>query len=91
MSLFWKATSILDLSCNLHVIAVVSDGASSNRMFYKMHQGVSESEDLPVYRTKNLFFPDRFIFFFAEAPHLMKTLRNAIYHSKEHGKGSRKL
>ena len=30
MSLFWKAVSILELSCDLNVIAAVADGASNN-------------------------------------------------------------
>jgi len=91
-TLFWKAVSILELTCNLHVIALVSDGASSNRNFYRMHKDISDCIDSPVvYRTINLFGRDRFVYFFADAPHLMKTLRNAVYHSREHGKGTREL
>ena len=37
-SLFWKAVSILELTCNLKVIATVSDGASVNRKFIQMNQ-----------------------------------------------------
>eukprot|EP00111_Clytia_hemisphaerica_P011761 TCONS_00034542-protein len=35
--LFWKAVEILELSCNLKVVSTVSDGASTNRKFVKMH------------------------------------------------------
>ena len=34
---FWEAVGILENTCFLCVIAVVSDGASSNRSFIKMH------------------------------------------------------
>ena len=37
-SLFWKTASILELTCNLKVIATVSDGASVNRKFIQMNQ-----------------------------------------------------
>ena len=38
--LFWKAVEILELSCNLKVVSTVSDGASTNRKFVKMHSNV---------------------------------------------------
>ena len=34
-----------------------------------------------VYRTINLYSPGRYIWFFADLPHLMKTRRNCIAHS----------
>lgn len=37
-SLFWKAVSILEISCNLKVIATVADGASINRRFMQMNR-----------------------------------------------------
>lgn len=80
MPTFWKAVSVLELECTLKVIAAVSDGASPNRLFYRMHKGMDGVESMVVYRTKNLF-ADRYIFFFADAPHLMKTFRNSLHHS----------
>ena len=91
MSLFWKAVSILELSCDLNVIAAVADGASNNRLFFKMHKGMSRSDSPYTYRTKNIFAPGRYIYFFADVPHLMKTLRNAVYHSRGDGSGTRQL
>ena len=38
MSTFWRAVSILELTCQLKVIAAVSDGVSSNRKFYRIHK-----------------------------------------------------
>ena len=80
--IFWKAVSILELTCKLHVIATVSDGASPNRKFYQMHHLLCGNADKNVvYRTINLYSPDRFIYFFADGPHLIKTARNCLYHS----------
>ena len=35
--IFWRAVAILEITCNLKVIAAVADGASPNRKFYQMH------------------------------------------------------
>ena len=37
-TIFWEAVAILEITCGLKVIAVVCDGASSNRKFFKMHK-----------------------------------------------------
>ena len=81
--LFWRSVAILEGTCSLHVVAAVGDGASSNRSFFKMHKGMGgqTGKDV-VYRSINLFAPDRFIFFFSDAPHLMKTARNNLAKSK---------
>lgn len=83
MPIFWEAVAILELSCDLKVIAAVSDGASPNRTFYQMHEFMDTNiplnqEESVVYRTINLYAPDRYIWFFADAPHLIKTVRNCI-------------
>ena len=83
MPLFWKAVSILELGCNLWVCAAVSDGASPSRKLYALHAGLVRNEfngDI-VYRTVNLFPPVRFIYFFSDAPHLLKTARNCLFNS----------
>ena len=80
--LFWDAVSILEGTCNLQKITVVSDGAAPNRKFYRLHRKLDNEPDCDVvYRTVNLFAPERFIWFFADAPHLMKTTRNCLSHS----------
>lgn len=82
MSTFWEAIGILELTCKLMVVACVSDGASPNRKFFRMHHMMDGCIDNDVvYRTVNLFAPDRFVWFFADAPHLMKTARNCVHHS----------
>ena len=35
---FWKAVSILEMTCKLKVTATVADGASTNRKFFRMHK-----------------------------------------------------
>ena len=60
---FWKAVSILELTCELQIIAAVSDGVPVNRKFYKMHGLIDDNMNLStdvVYRTPNLFAADLF-------------------------------
>ena len=86
MPLFWEAVAVLEISCNLWVIATTSDGASPNRRFYRMHKDLDDNSGKDVcYCTVNLYAPHRFIYFFSDAPHLVKTTRNCLYHS---GSGS---
>jgi len=87
-TLFWKAVGILELSCQLKVLAVTCDGASSNRKFFKMHLWMKEHDDETLdnvdvtYKTKNLHSTDgRFIYFIADQPHLLKTARNCLANS----------
>ena len=89
MPLFWEAVCLLELSCNLWVIAATSDGASSNRRFYRMHKSLDKNVDGDVcYRTINFYAPQRYIYFFSDAPHLVKTTRNCLY-SSGHGSNTR--
>lgn len=81
MPTFWDAVAILELTC-LPVIAAVSDGACPNRKFYRKHALKDDADGSEVvYRTINLYASHRYIWFFADAPHLKKTTRNCIYHS----------
>ena len=91
MSVFWKIVGVLEVSLNLWVIAAVNDGASPNRKFFELHSMLMsdvENEVVSdvVYKVNNLFAMDRFIFFFPDACHLIKTARNCLYNS---GSGSR--
>lgn len=86
MPIFWDAVCILESSCNLWVIATTSDGASPNRRFYRLHKALDNDADKDVcYRTINLYAPHRYIYFFSDAPHLIKTARNCLSNS---GSGS---
>jgi len=52
-------------------------------MHFKMN--VDQNNQDVVYKTKNLICPDRFIYFIADQPHLLKTARNCLANS---GSGS---
>lgn len=81
--LFWRGVAILELKVNLNVVAAISDGASTNRRFFQLHDsfGGNVSDTNIVYKTKNLFSLGRWIWFFADAPHLVKTSRNCLLNS----------
>ena len=72
VALFWEAVAILEYRCNLWVIAATSNGASPNRRFYQLH---IENDEL-CHKTENICTKWRNIYFFSDAPHLMKTTRN---------------
>ena len=80
--LFWKAVSILE-RIDLKVIAATCDGASPNRKFFRMHRNLDGNpEKGVVYRTINLMAKEsRYIYFFADVPHLVKTARNCLANS----------
>ena len=80
--LFWRCVAILERNCNLWVIATVCDGASANRKFFKLHSRMdgNSCQDV-VYRTINLFCGKRYIYFFNDPPHLLKTVRNCLLNS----------
>ena len=54
LPLFWEAVCILELTCNLWVIAITSDGASPNRLHKSLH-GVADKDE--CYCTVNLCAP----------------------------------
>ncbi len=66
------------------VRAQVSDGASPNRKFYKLHRK-DNSTDL-VFKTVNPFAPTREVFFICDVPHLIKTTRNNWENSGWHNR-----
>ena len=82
MPIFWQAIKYLE-KINLKVIAATADGASQNRKFFRWHKHlVGDSESEIVYRAKNIYTKEmRFIYFLADVLHLMKTVRNFLFHS----------
>ena len=80
----WEVIESLEMNL-LPVISVTSDGASSNRRFYKLCKDGGAN-----HKTRNPFDPNRHIFFFCDAPHLLKTARNCFSNSHCHLK-TRKL
>ena len=75
------------------VVATVCDGAASNRKFFRLHELLSDQLDGEfTYRTRNIFATEfRYIYFFSDAPHLIKTARNCLYHSGFTAKHSRNM
>ena len=89
MPIFWQAIKYLE-KINLKVIAATADGTSQNRKFFRIHKYLCGDTDADViYRIKSIHTKEmRFIYFFADAPHLVKTVRNCLYHSGS-GRGTR--
>jgi hypothetical protein len=86
MPIFRKVVSTLELSLKLMVCAAVNDGASPYRKFFRLHTKLAVDLKCDVvYKTPNLFAMSRFIYFFADSPHLIKTARNCLFNS---GSGS---
>ena len=81
--LFWEAVSLLQINCNLWVIAATSDGASSNRKLFRMLGGELKRGKV-VYKTRNIVAPERWIYLFSDVPHLIKTCRNSLLSSGSH-------
>ena len=64
---------MLELNCNLNVVATSSDGLSAKRKFYRLHKHIMGKKQKNSSKTLNLFARQRSICFFADVPHLMKT------------------
>lgn len=74
--LLWDAVRLLE-TLGLKVIASTSDGASTNRKLVKMHKLPRTQKGNVVYKTKNVYSQDgRDLYFIADVPHLIKTVRN---------------
>ena len=85
-SLVWEAVRLLKLS-GLKVLSVTANGASPNRKFFRMHKASNTTSKI-VYKTRNHYsneVPGRWLFFFADPPHLIKTVRNCWSHSGANG------
>ena len=81
----WECIRRLEAS-ELNVIFVTADGASPNRKFFRMHRAVGDKSKY-VYKTCNPYSKEtpRSIYFFADPPHLLKTVRNCWSHSGPNG------
>ena len=89
--LYWEAVCLLETVCQLNVLATTCDGASSNRRFFKMCALLDPVNTRNLtYRALNIYAPNRYIFFFSDPPHLIKTARNCLSNSAP-GVGKRYL
>ena len=66
LSVFWGAVAILEVTCQLPVIATVCDHATSNKKFFRLYEMISDLMDGEItYRTRNIFATDgRYMIFF---------------------------
>ena len=71
---FWEAVCRLE-RCGFRVMAATADGASPNRRLIKLHGCGKEL----VHKVSNPYAipEERYLFFFSDVPHLLKTTRNA--------------
>lgn len=79
----WDAIGNLEI-VGFRVRAIVCDGATPNRKFYRLHS-TAVNQGVCNYTT-NLYFPERRIYFFCDVPHLLKTTRNNLENSNWHNK-----
>jgi hypothetical protein len=70
---------IADLECiGLKIIIVTADGAAANRKFFRLHKdpsGYNEANGV-VYKARNIYAPEREVYFVSDVPHLIKTVQN---------------
>lgn len=72
---FWDAVCRLE-RCGFNVLALTCDGLAANRRLFKLHYP-SPCHDTLLHKVINPYATDgRYIFFFSDPPHLMKTTRN---------------
>ncbi|KAE8739107.1 hypothetical protein FOCC_FOCC015399 [Frankliniella occidentalis] len=88
----WDVISACEVR-GIKILAVVCDGSAVNRSFIAMHTPATISESHPnlVFDTVNMCSPDRNLFFIADPPHLMKTIRNCFAKSGQGKKCTRLL
>ena len=81
----WEVVRILE-SVGFKVRGLVSDGATLNRKFYRMHLHFDKhnQKDGITYSTWNQYAPNRKPYFFSDPPHLVKTLQNNWENSHGH-------
>ena len=74
----WEAICRLEID-GVKVMCTTADGGSSNRKFFRM----SKNHDISIpHKAKNPYAKDEYwIYFIADLPHLIKTVRNCWSHS----------
>ena len=78
--IMWEAVEKLERS-DFMVMSLSGDGCSPHRRFFRLHQGAL---DIP-HKAVNVYSHDqKMLYFFSDAPHLIKTARNCLSHSGYH-------
>ena len=82
--LLWDVIRHLECA-GFKVISVTGDKASANRKLFRMHSTCSFDQDTVTYKVRNPYSKEeRFLFFFSDVPHLIKTVRNCWSNSFGH-------
>ena len=88
-TLAWDAVRNIE-SAGLHVKYITADGASQNRLFFKLCRNHGDRSKV-VYKTLNPYrAKESYIYLISDIPHLIKTSRNCFSHSF-FGSNSRQL
>eukprot|EP00731_Ephydatia_muelleri_P013889 Em0007g1199a len=77
----WEAVYRIE-RCGFQVLGITFDGAPANRRFLKLHN--ASSSHAITYKVQNKYDPQRFIYFFSDPSHLIKTARNCLASSARH-------
>ncbi|KAK3932931.1 S-methyl-5'-thioadenosine phosphorylase [Frankliniella fusca] len=77
----WKIIRSLE-SSGVWVIAMVCDGFSTNRAFIRMHKPATPHDNNIIFDTVNRAARHRNLYFIADVPHLLKTIRNCMLNSR---------
>ena len=80
----WDVIDALEMN-GLKVSSVTCDGLSANRAFFKIGRDPSVKAKVP-YMTTNPYDMARKLYYFCDAPHLIKTARNCFSNSFAHCK-----
>ena len=74
---FWDAVAILEDRCGSKVMAITSDGASTNRSLYKMLCKMNNVEHINTDVAEEE--EDRYIYLLGDAPHSQKKQHEIVY------------
>ena len=76
----WEVIEALELY-KIPIVSLTGDGAKPNRKFFRMTQ-VSRTKT--PYKTNNPYRENEALYFFCDAPHLLKTARNYLRYPPTH-------
>ena len=83
----WEVIEALELF-DIAVVSLTSDGAKPNRRFYSLCQLDDHNLKVP-YKTNNPYRAGSELYFFCDAPHLLKTTRNCFSNSFAHSQSQK--
>lgn len=82
--IIWGAIRRL-MEIGIHIICLVCDGGKPNRKFLHNHFTKEGTRNGIAYKVRNMYDPQKFIYFMSDVPHLIKTTRNCWANSSSKG------